>query len=104
MEFGEFQEKSIIQMYDLVDGAMSRMNALLKELKENYSIVPSTKFEASINSLRNELKQKNIADLDNHVYNYDNGTVYMDLVNEYEKVGDYVLNVAEARLGYSFQE
>ena len=91
-------------MYDLVDGAMSRMNALLKELKENYSIVPSTKFEASINSLRNELKQKNIADLDNHVYNYDNGTVYMDLVNEYEKVGDYVLNVAEARLGYSFQE
>ena len=104
VEFGEFQEKSIIQMYDLVDGAMSRMNALLKELKENYSIVPSTKFEASINSLRNELKQKNIADLDNHVYNYDNGTVYMDLVNEYEKVGDYVLNVAEARLGYSFQE
>ena len=104
VEFGEFQEKSIIQMYDLGDGAMSRMNALLKELKENYSIVPSTKFEASINSLRNELKQKNIADLDNHVYNYDNGTVYMDLVNEYEKVGDYVLNVAEARLGYSFQE
>ena len=104
VDFAEAQEKSIMQMYDLVDGAMSRMNTLLKEQKETLSIVPSTKFEASINSLRNELKQKNITDLDNHVYNYDNGTVYMDLVNEYEKVGDYVLNVAEARLGYSFQE
>ncbi|MBR1698860.1 MAG: Na/Pi cotransporter family protein [Bacteroidales bacterium] len=104
VDFAEAQEKSIVQMYDLVDGAMSRMNTLLKEQKETLSIVPSTKFEASINSLRNELKQKNITDLDNHVYNYDNGTVYMDLVNEYEKVGDYVLNVAEARLGYSFQE
>ncbi len=104
VDFAEAQEKSIMQMYDLVDGAMSRMNTLLKEQKETLSIVPSTKFEANINSLRNELKQKNITDLDNHVYNYDNGTVYMDLVNEYEKVGDYVLNVAEARLGYSFQE
>ena len=34
-----------------------------------------------------------------YLYTYDNGTVFMDLVNEYEKVGDYVLNVAEARLG-----
>jgi phosphate:Na+ symporter len=104
VEFSEPQEKSIIQMYDLVDGAMSRMNVMLKEHKDHFSIVPSTKFEANINTLRNNLKQQNITDLDNHVYNYDNGTVYMDLVNEYEKVGDYVLNVAEASLGYSFQE
>jgi phosphate:Na+ symporter len=104
VEFSEPQEKSIIQMYDLVDGAMSRMNVMLKEHKDHFSIVPSSKFEANINTLRNNLKQQNITDLDNHVYNYDNGTVYMDLVNEYEKVGDYVLNVAEASLGYSFQE
>ena len=35
----------------------------------------------------------------NHVYTYEAGTVFMDLVTECEKTGDYVMNVLEARLG-----
>lgn len=97
--FSETQEQSIIQMAGLVEGAMTRMNVLLKGQKEDYTLEESARFEAQINDLRNSLKQQNILDLDNHVYSYDNGTVFMDLVNEFEKVGDYTLNVAEAHLG-----
>ncbi len=97
--FSKTQEQSIIQMAGLVDGAMTRMNVLLKGQKEDYTLEESARYEAQINDLRNSLKQQNILDLDNHVYSYDNGTVFMDLVNEFEKVGDYVLNVAEAHMG-----
>ena len=55
--------------------------------------------EEKINACRNELKEKNIRDLDNHVYGYDASTVYMDLISEFEKTGDYIINVVEARLG-----
>ena len=97
--FSKTQEQSIIQMAGLVDGAMTRMNVLLKGQKEDYTLDESARYEMQINNLRNSLKQQNIIDLDNHVYSYDNGTVFMDLVNEFEKVGDYALNVAEAHLG-----
>ena len=97
--FSDTQEQSIIQMAGLVEGAMTRMNVLLKGQKEDYTLEESARYEAQINELRNNLKQQNIMDLDNHVYSYDNGTVFMDLVNEFEKVGDYTLNVAEAHLG-----
>ena len=97
--FSEAEENGIIEMYKLVDAAMTRMNQMLDGRKEDFDIGLSASYEQSINDLRASLKQQNIQDLDKQVYNYDNGTVFMDLVNEYEKVGDYVLNVAEARLG-----
>ena len=97
--FSETQEAGIIQMAGLVDGAMTRMNVMLKGQREDFTLEESARYEAQINDLRNSLKQQNIVDLDNHVYSYDNGTVFMDLVNEFEKVGDYTLNVSEARLG-----
>ena len=97
--FSEAEENGIIEMYKLVDAAMTRMNQMLDGRKEDFDIGLSSSYEQSINDLRAKLKQQNIQDLDKQVYNYDNGTVFMDLVNEYEKVGDYVLNVAEARLG-----
>ena len=99
--FSPEQEQGIVQMYELIDAATSRMNVLLQGHREDYTIDESAQYEVRINALRNTLKQQNITDLDKRVYSYDNGTVFLDLVNEFEKVGDYVLNVAEARLGIS---
>jgi len=99
VHFDDDQWGGVVQMHELVQGAMGRMNELLMGHKENFTIEQSAEFERRINDKRNTLKQQSLADVDNRVYSYDNGTVYMDLVNELEKVGDYVLNVAEARLG-----
>ena len=99
VHFDDDQWGGVVQMQELVKGAMARMNELLQGRKEEFTIEQSAEFERRINEKRNTLKQQSLADVDNRVYSYDNGTVYMDLVNEMEKVGDYVLNVAEARLG-----
>ena len=99
VHFDDEQWGGVVQMHELVKGAMARMNELLQGRKEEFTIEQSAEFERRINEKRNTLKQQSLADVDNRVYSYDNGTVYMDLVNELEKVGDYVLNVAEARLG-----
>ena len=42
---------------------------------------------------------KNISDINEHKYTYEMGTLYMDIITECEKLGDYVVNVVEARLG-----
>ena len=97
--FTEQQESNIIQMYALVYEALGQMNVVLKGPREENNISKSEEIELKINGLRNQLKRQNIVDLDNHTYDYENGTVYMDLISEFEKTGDYVINVVEARLG-----
>jgi phosphate:Na+ symporter len=97
--FTEQQESNIINMYALVDAALTQMNVVLKGPREENNITKSEEIELQINGLRNQLKRENIVDLDNHTYDYENGTVYMDLISEFEKTGDYVINVVEARLG-----
>ena len=57
----------------------------------------SFNIEHEINNYRNQLKTQNITDVNNHEYTYAVGTIYMDLINECEKLGDYVVNVVEAR-------
>ncbi|MCR5351138.1 MAG: Na/Pi cotransporter family protein [Bacteroidales bacterium] len=99
--FVEDQKKGVAGMMGLVDEALTRMNTLLSGHREDYDISISEGLETRINALRNDLKQQNIDNLDKHAYGYDNGTVYMDLVAEFEATGDYIINVAEARLGAS---
>ena len=96
--FTQAQEDGVARMESLVDESLTRMNELLAGRREDYDIALSQDIEARINACRNELRQQNMESLDNREYDYDNGTVFIDLVNEFEKTGDYVINVAEARL------
>ena len=52
--------------------------------------------ENEINNYRNQLKIKNMEDVNNKAYDYQVGVYYMDMVAECEKLGDYVLNVVQA--------
>ena len=38
----------------------------------------------------------NMEDVNNKVYQYQDGVYYMDLIAESEKLGDYILNVVQA--------
>jgi phosphate:Na+ symporter len=58
----------------------------------------SFNIEKEINNFRKQLRSQNVRDVDNHEYPYVTGTTYMDLINECEKLGDYVVNVVEARM------
>ena len=97
--FVEAQYNHLYQMMSLTDQALTQMNQLMGGRKEAYNINRTKNIENEINNFRNQLKAQNIIDINNHEYTYAVGTIYMDLVNECEKLGDYVVNVVEARMG-----
>ena len=97
--FTQHQYEHLHQMMELTEEALTQMNTLMKGRKESFDVNRSFNIENEINNFRNQLKSQNINDVNNHEYTYAVGTIYMDLINECEKLGDYVVNVVEARMG-----
>lgn len=87
------------QMMELTDNALTQMNITLVGHKGDNDVNLSFNIENEINNYRNQLKSQNINDVNNHLYTYAIGTMYMDIIQECEKLGDYVVNVVEARMG-----
>jgi phosphate:Na+ symporter len=97
--FIEKQYNHLHQMMALTDQALTQMNKLMGGRKEAYDVNRTFNIENEMNNYRNQLKAQNIIDVNNHLYSYAEGTIYIDLINECEKLGDYVVNVVEARMG-----
>ena len=97
--FIEKQYDHLHQMMELTDQSLTEMNRLMGGRRESYDVNRTFNIEHEINNYRNQLKSQNISDINNHQYTYAVGTIYMDLINECEKLGDYVVNVVEARMG-----
>ena len=97
--FNEKQYSHLHQMMGLTDQALTQMNSLMLGRKESYDVNRTFNIENEINNYRSQLKAQNITDVNNHEYTYAEGTIYIDLINECEKLGDYVVNVVEARMG-----
>ncbi|MGP1465239.1 MAG: Na/Pi cotransporter family protein [Prevotella koreensis] len=102
--FTEKQYEHIHQMMELTDQALTHMNNLMAGRKESFDVNLTFNIENEINNFRDQLRSLNINDVNNHVYSYGTGTIYMDIVNECEKLGDYVVNVVEARTGIKYRE
>lgn len=98
-DFTEKQYEHINQMMQLTDNALTEMNTLMLGRKDNYDANRSFNLENEINNYRNQLRSQNINDVNSHEYTYAMGTMYMDIINECEKLGDFVVNVVEARKG-----
>ena len=98
-DFTDMQYEHISQMMQLADNALLQMYNLMLGKKENYDANLSFNLETEINNYRNQLRSQNINNVNNHEYTYAMGTMYMDIINECEKLGDYVVNVVEARMG-----
>ena len=98
-DFIPSQYEHMHQMMELTDQALTQMNITLVGHKVDNDANLSFNIENEINNYRNLLKSQNINDVNNHLYTYAIGTMYMDIVQECEKLGDYVVNVVEARMG-----
>ena len=97
VEFTQKQQDSMGELMSLVKQAMDEMQLVItgKTTDKNASMF----LESEINRLRDKLRQDTIADVDAHLYSYASGTIFTDLVNEYEKLGDYIINIVESKLG-----
>ncbi|MGM9779227.1 MAG: Na/Pi cotransporter family protein [Prevotella sp.] len=98
-DFSQKQYEHMHQMFELTDDSLSQMNVLLLGRKDNFDVNRSFNIENEINNYRNQLRNQNINAVNDHEYSYAIGTMYMDIVGECEKLGDYVINVIEARMG-----
>ena len=88
---------NIDTIFKLVDDAINNMMQILpqNELEES-DLNRTYNKETEINNFRNVLRITNIENVNAKKYEYQAGTFYMDLVEEAEKLADYIVNVVEA--------
>ncbi|MBQ2912498.1 MAG: Na/Pi cotransporter family protein [Bacteroidales bacterium] len=97
MKFDEPMIKKLNYMTELLERGF---DAMIFNLKKGYTqindIANAQDIEQDINEYRNNLKEEHLLNLENKTYNYLTGVYYMDLVNECESVGDFMINISEA--------
>lgn len=88
---------NVDQMFKLTSQALEHMTHILakNEMLES-DLNKAYNKEDEINNYRNQLRNENIENVKNGLYEYQAGTFYMDLISESEKLGDYIINVLEA--------
>ena len=86
-------------MMQLTDDALTQMNSIMSGHGRDRDINETYRIENDINEMRHRLKAESMADVNNQKYSYVVGIMFSDLVGECEKLGDYVVNVVQARLG-----
>lgn len=98
-EFTKEQYKSLRDMMKMCNDAMTQMNVIMTGHRSEHDINESMRIEHEIDAMRQQLKNENIRNVNEHKYDYAVGTMFSDLVTDCEKLGDYVINVVEARFG-----
>ena len=94
------------EQYSRIDGMMKFCDQMLTQMllvvenrpEADPKAVQALEFE--INDYRKMLKELNVNDLNAQRYSYQMGVHYMDLINDCEKLGDYVVNVVEAHVNH----
>ena len=87
----------LLAMVALVDEAYNVMISNLVSANEGVlaNISNAYKVEDKINVLRNDLRELEIDEIENNIKSYQNSVYYIDIVNELEKMGDYMINVSQ---------
>lgn len=97
VEFGEKIYTNLEEMMSLVDKALTQMESILKQADyRGPEMTKSYELENEINNRRNELKNRNLEDIDHKEYDYKTSVIYMDMVTDCERLGDFIINVIEA--------
>jgi phosphate:Na+ symporter len=98
-DFTAEQYVRLHEMLRLVNEAVVQMIVVVSGRRKDLSLADSLSIENDINELRNQLKGEIVVGVNSHQYSYAIGTLYNDIVADCEKIGDYVMNIVEARLG-----
>lgn len=96
-QFDELIFRNIDTMFSYVKVAMADMLSLLSDVEKvrQVDIIRSYNKEREINNLRNQLRANNVENINNRTYEYQAGIYYMDIINDLEKMGDYIINVVD---------
>lgn len=97
VKFTPIINDEIDHMFAIANRAMENMQSILKEMSapDEAKIIKAYNIEREINNYRNQLRDTNIANINNKVYDFQDGIFFMDIVGEIEKIGDMIINVVE---------
>lgn len=98
----DFTAEQYVKLHDmlrLVNEAVIQMIVVVSGRRKDLSLSDSLSIESDINELRDQLRGETVVGVNLHQYSYALCTFYNDIVSDCEKIGDYVMNVVEARLG-----
>ena len=95
--FSDKQMKGLREMLDLLESNLKVMLQALESGHHEELWDGAVELEAKIDALRTKLKNKTEEEVDRQKYSYALGSMYSYIVSECERLGDYVMNVLEAR-------
>ena len=98
-DFTSQQYTRLHEMFRLVNEALTQMMIVVSGRRNDITLDFSLEIEHDINTLRDEIRAEIIRDVNAHLYSYSIGTFFGDIIANCEKLGDYVMNIVEARLG-----
>ncbi|MBO7279686.1 MAG: Na/Pi cotransporter family protein [Bacteroidaceae bacterium] len=95
-----FDEETIKQLNSMADAVENAYQVMIENLLAAHNdtltdITNAYSAEERINNLRNYLRDKEIEDLENSRKNYQTSVYYMDIVNELERMGDFMINISQ---------
>ena len=95
-----FDEDMVTRLGFMMDLIFKGFDVMEKNLELGYTgisdISNAQDVEQEINEYRNNLKEEHLLNLENNTYSYLTGTYYVDMINEFEHVGDFMINISEA--------
>ena len=89
--------KNLNAMADALDESYDAMiaNLVAAHKGELVNIANAYNAEDRLNTLRNNFRDVVIEEIDNGGKNYQTSVYYMDIINEYERMGDFMINVSQ---------
>ena len=97
----KFDQDTVKKIGDMVANVEQAYDVMIANLNAAYKgelveISNAYNAEDHINSLRNNLRETEINDIENGGKNYQTSVYYMDIVGELEKMGDFMINISQA--------
>ncbi len=95
-----FDEEAIKNLTFMADAVSAAYDVMIENLAaahrgELVDISNAYSAEEKLNTLRNNLRDAVIENIENNARNYQTSVYYMDIVNEYEHMGDFMINVSQ---------
>ena len=95
-----FDDEAIKNLNIMADAVSVAYDAMIANLTaahkgELVNITNAYNAEDHLNTLRNNFRDAVIEDIDNGSKNYQTSVYYMDIMNEYERMGDFMINISQ---------
>ncbi|MBQ9558493.1 MAG: Na/Pi cotransporter family protein [Bacteroidaceae bacterium] len=97
LSFDKENQTQMRAMMGLCEAALGQMEVALNSRRSTLDTRETYRIEHEMNQMRQKLRTDNIAAVSDQRYDYAVGTLFDDFVGECEKLGNYVVNVVQAR-------